>query len=179
MKIKEILGSILFVIYAVVAIIVTVLILSFNEYNCSEIGNYTVYIVKDDTIPEYEIGDLILIKHASNKNIAVGDNVFAYKVITSEEFRLVHDKVVNKSQVSRYTTYTLEKEGNFDSSYVIGSDSGTKVIHGVGAILAVLESRWGYLFLVVIVSLILFLQELFELVMEIKDNKNEKVEENR
>ena len=42
---KRVLGSILFVIYSIIAITVTVLLLSYNDYNCSEIGGYTVYIV--------------------------------------------------------------------------------------------------------------------------------------
>ena len=47
---KRTIGTILFVIYAIIAILVTVLLLSFNEYNCSEIGGYTVYIVDDDSL---------------------------------------------------------------------------------------------------------------------------------
>lgn len=35
---KKVLGSIVFVIYAIIAITVTLLLLTYNEYNCSEIG---------------------------------------------------------------------------------------------------------------------------------------------
>ena len=47
---KRTIGAILFVIYAIIAITVKVLLLSFNEYNCSEIGGYTVFIVGDDSL---------------------------------------------------------------------------------------------------------------------------------
>lgn len=60
---KRTVGTILFVIYAIIAILVTVLLLSFNEYNCSQIGGYTVYIVNDDSLePEYKEGSILLVK---------------------------------------------------------------------------------------------------------------------
>ena len=60
---KRTIGAILFVIYSIIAITVTVLLLSFNDYRCSEIGGYTIYIVKDDSLePEYKQGSILLIK---------------------------------------------------------------------------------------------------------------------
>lgn len=40
---KKALGTILFVIYAIIAITVTVLLLSYNDYNNSQLGVYSVY----------------------------------------------------------------------------------------------------------------------------------------
>ena len=96
---KRAVGTILFVIYSIIAILVTVLLLSFNEYNCSEIGEYTVYIVKDDSLePEYKQGSILLIKSTSDKNVQIGDNLFIYKVINSQEYELVHRKLAKKIQ---------------------------------------------------------------------------------
>ena len=44
----------------------------------------------------------------------------------------------------------------------------TKVIKGWGTLLSILESKWGYLFCVVIVTLLIFLQQVFDLIIEIK-----------
>ena len=58
---KKVLGSILFVIYVTIVLTVTILLLSYNEYMCSEINGYTVYIVKDDMLePDYKKGDLLI-----------------------------------------------------------------------------------------------------------------------
>lgn len=172
---KRALGTILFIIYAFIAISVTVLLLSYNNYNCSVLGPYTFYIVKDDTLePDYNIGDLIVFKSVSDKNVKEGDSLFFYDVITSEEFVLKRDKVISKAQTARRVSYTLSDGTVYDSSYLIGKEADAKVIHGIGAILSILESRWGYLFFVVIVSLLLFLQELFELIAELRQNKNKK-----
>ena len=60
---KRAIGAILFVVYSIIAITVTVLLLSYNDYNISEVGGYTVYVVKDDALePEYDQGSILLIK---------------------------------------------------------------------------------------------------------------------
>ena len=173
---KRVLGTVFFVAYALMAILVTVLLLSFNNYNCSELGPYTFYIVKDDTMePNYQLGDLLIIKSATDRNIKEGDMLYFYDVIKKDEFIVNYQKLMFKTQSSKHITYTVEDGSSYDSSYLIGKEDGSMTIHGLGAVLAILESRWGYLFFVVIVSLLLFLQELFNLIMEIKHP--EKIEE--
>ena len=181
---KRAVGTILFVIYSIMAILVTVLLLSFNEYNCSEIGEYTVYIVKDDSLePEYKQGSILLIKSTSDKNVQIGDNLFIYKVINSQEYELVHRKLAKKIQQGNHIVYEVEMDENeannkiegktgsyedYASDYFIGKADDTIVINGWGVLLGILESKWGYLFCIVVVSLLLFLQEVFDLIVEIK-----------
>ncbi len=173
---KRVLGTVFFVAYALMAILVTVLLLSFNNYNCSELGPYTFYIVRDDTMePNYHLGDLLIIKSATDRNIKEGDMLYFYDVIKKDEYIVNYQKLMFKTQNTRHITYTVEDGSSYDSSYLIGKEDGSMTIHGLGAVLAILESRWGYLFFVVIVSLLLFLQELFNLIMEIKHP--EKLEE--
>jgi len=166
---KRTIGAILFVIYAIIAITVTVLLLSFNEYRCSEIGGYTVYIVGDDSLePEYEEGSILLIKETSDKHVKEGDEIFLYNVINSKEFEFVKETLAVKSQQGRHIVYSTEEGGNYDVDYFVGKTTDTTVIKGWGWVLSFLESKWGYLFCIVIVSLLLFLQEVFDLIIEIK-----------
>ena len=77
---KRVLGAILFVVYSIIAITVTILLLSYNDYNISEVGDYTVYIAKDDLLePEYEEGSILIIEKATDKNVQPGDEIFLYK----------------------------------------------------------------------------------------------------
>ena len=166
---KRVLGTILFVIYAIIAIAVTVLLLSYNDYNNSVIGDYTVYIVKDDSLePEYKQGSILLIKETNDRNVQVGDKIFMYKVLNSSEYEVVNTTLQGKTQQGSHTVYIVDNEERYASDYFIGKVDDTIVIEGWGYILNLLESRWGYLFCIVVVSLLLFLQEVFELVMEIK-----------
>lgn len=175
---KKVLGGILLVVYSIIAITVTVLLLSYNEYNCSEIGGYTVFIVNDDSLePDYKQGSILLIKHTSDKNVQIGDGMFIYKVLNSQEYELVNRTLEEKLQQGNHITYVVENKENYANDYFIGKTSDTIVIEGWGYVLGLLESKWGYLFCVVIVSLLLFLQEVFELAMEIKYGKAERMAE--
>lgn len=166
---KKVLGTILFVVYAIIAITVTVLLLSYNEYNNSQLGGYTVYIVKDDSLePQYKQGSILLIKSTTDKNVQVGDDLFLYRVLNSKEYEVVYKTLTEKAQQGRHVVYKIGEDESYASDYFIGKGSDTIVINGWGYVLGLLESRWGYLFCVVIVSLLLFLQEVFELVMEIR-----------
>ena len=166
---RKVLGTILFVVYAIIAITVTVLLLSYNEYNNSQLGGYTVYIVKDDSLePQYKQGSILLIKSTTDKNVQVGDDLFLYRVLNSQEYEVVYKTLTEKAQQGRHVVYKIGEDESYASDYFIGKGSDTIVINGWGYILGLLESRWGYLFCVVIVSLLLFLQEVFELVMEIR-----------
>lgn len=175
---KRALGTILFVIYAIIAILVTVLLLSFNEYNCSQIGGYTVYIVNDDSLePEYKEGSILLVKETSDKHVQVGDKIFLYKVINSQEYEFVSRTLEEKTQQGRHIVYEVEDGESYDSTYFIGKSEDTIVIKGWGTLLEFLESKWGYLFCIVVVSLLLFLQEVFDLVIEIKYGKTKATNE--
>lgn len=166
---KKVLGTILFVLYAIIAITVTVLLLSYNDYNNSVIGDYTVYIVNDDSLePEYKQGSILLIKGTNDRNVQVGDELFIYKVLNSAEYEVITTTLQAKTQQGTHTVYVVDNEESYASDYFIGKVDDTIVIEGWGYILSLLESRWGYLFCIVVVSLLLFLQEVFELVMEIK-----------
>lgn len=166
---KKVLGAILFIVYAIIAITVTILLLSYNDYNNSEIGGYTIYIVKDDSLePEYKQGSILLIKETNDKNVQVGEKIFMYKVLNSQEYEVINTTLQAKTQQGRHIVYVVDNEESYANDYFIGKVSDTIVIEGWGYILNLLESKWGYLFCIVVVSLLLFLQEVFELVMEIK-----------
>ena len=166
---KRKLGAVLFVIYSIIAIAVTVLLLSFNEYNCSEIGDYTFYIVNSDAFePQYKEGSILIIKNTNDKHVNVGDEMFLYKVINSQEFEVVNARLLQKIQQGRHIVYSLDNGESYATDYFIGKADDTIVIEGWGTLLAILESKWGYLFCIVIVSLLLFLQEVFDLIIELK-----------
>ena len=54
---------------------------------------------------------------------------------------------------------------------MIGTSKNAKVISKVGTVLSVLESKWGFLFLIVFPSLIAFLHEIYEFILELTNKK--------
>ena len=175
-KLGQILRNVLIVLYALIAICVTVLLLSYNEYRCSEIGGYTFILVTDEELePDYNKGDLVLVKETKAKNIEAGDNIFLYRNITSSEYEIKYAKVLLKDDELGEGSIKFILEGNtlINEKDVIGSTEDIKVIPHLGTILSILESRYGYLFLIVVVSFIAFLYEIYELIMEIKYGERE------
>ena len=55
---------------------------------------------------------------------------------------------------------------------------GTDSIPVVGTVLSVLESKWGFLFLIVLPALLAFFYQITVVVSDIKNSKEDKVSEN-
>lgn len=166
---RKTIGTFFIVIYAIIAMAVTILLLSYNEYLCSEIGGYTFYIVPDENLePNYEKGDLLIIKQVKSNKVEIGDRIFLYRNISKSEFEVYNGEVTDKIEYANHFIYTLDNQYQFDSTYLIGVEDGSMAFHNLGTILAILESRWGYLFCIVIVTLLIFLEECYELFIEIK-----------
>ena len=171
---KKIIIHVLFAIYVVIAVFVTVCLLSYNEFKITEFGDSSLIIIDSNEVePDFQKGDLVI----ANKNdkINVGDNVFFYNTY-QKEVEVAIGKVTNLEKItSSETTYTIsgEEEIVLSSEYIIGTAEDATKIPNVGTILGILESKWGFLFLIVFPSLIAFLYEIGVVVSEIKDAKKE------
>lgn len=180
-KVGKFIANTLIVIYAIIAISVTILLLSYNDYQVSVIGDYTFILVTDEELEDngYPEGSLVLVKETKAKNINKGDYVFLYRNISSTQFEIKHAQVLEKDATrGEYATqYILDGNAIVDHKDIIGSTKDIKVIPHLGTILSILQSRYGYLFLIVVVSFIAFLYEIYELIMEIKYGEREEDEE--
>ena len=179
-KIGKFLANTLIVIYAIIAITVTVLLLSYNDYHHSVLGGYTFILMTDDELePNFAEGSLVLVKETKAKNINPGDEIFLYRKITTTQFDIKYAKVLMKdaSKGEYDAQYVLEGNTIIDHKAVIGSTEDMVVLPHLGTILSILESRYGYLFLIVVVSFIAFLYEIYELIMEIKYGEREEEED--
>ena len=168
-KILKILFGIFVTLYLVVAVFLTVCLLSFNDYKISVIGNKSLVILDDNTLePEYKKGSLLVIEKNKNDDIKVNDEIFFYNTYKSQV-------VVNKSRVDKTqkitdneTTFTVNKKYEISSEYVIGKTDTTKVIENVGSVLGFLESKWGFLIVIVFPLSLLFVYEIYAIIKEIR-----------
>lgn len=162
------LGSILIIIYVIIAIFVTLCLLTFNEYKVSQFGDKTLVIIdKDEESLKYKKGDLVIVGLSGYENSEAGDTVFFYK-----------DNGIKIAEIQTKNDYgeagiTFTIDGNYQvvSDEVIGTSNNEIVIGTVGGILQLLESKWGFLFLIVFPSLLAFLREVRELISEITNKE--------
>ena len=78
----RILKDALIILYVIIAIISTILLLSFNKYKVSVFGDYSIVIVDSNELePNFSKGDMAIVK--SSDTYRVGENVFFYNIVES------------------------------------------------------------------------------------------------
>ena len=76
---KKILLNLIIIIYVVIAILVTICLLTFNQYRISEFGNKSLIIINEnDELYNYTKGDLLIVTKENLKDAKEGDLVFFY-----------------------------------------------------------------------------------------------------
>ncbi len=165
--------NVLFVIYVIIAIFVTVCLLSYNQFKVSEFGNYSFVIISDNTVePDFKKGDLVIVNKKSK--VLTDKKAFFYDTYEKNiEIKLGTIEAAEKVN-EHETTYTLEGDHKISGQYVLGPAESASVVPFVGNILGVLESKWGFLFLIVLPSLLAFIYQISVVVDEIKKSKDEK-----
>lgn len=161
---KRALGNLVVIVYVIIAIAVTLCLLNYNEYSVTEFGNDTLILITDDSLePDYLEGDLVVAKKENLDKIEVGDKIFFYN---DKDIKLGEVKQVNKyEEVS--STFILDGNHQVIEDDVIGSQENAKTYSKVGKVLSILESKWGFLFLIIFPSVLAFLHEIFQVVVEL------------
>ena len=161
---KRTLGNLVVIIYVIVAITVTLCLLNYNEYNVTVFGNNSLILITDDSLsPDYVEGDLIIDKKEKLDEIKEGDKIFFYN---ENDIKLGEVKQINKYE-GISSTFILDGNHQIVEDEVIGSEESVKVYHNLGKILSILESKWGFLFLIIFPSVLAFLHEIFQVVVEL------------
>lgn len=181
---KKIIYNTLIILYALIAIIVTICLLSFNQYKVSEFDSTTVLIINTNNLKEkgFNKGDLVLVDTTQKQE--PGEDIFFHATSelgkTTIDIQTLKDKQV--SAVTGETTYVLENK-EIPSDLAIGPMKNSTRIGKLGTILSILESKWGFLILIVFPSLLAFLYELWEFIANVRaakdedDDEEEEVEE--
>ncbi len=71
---KRIIGNVVFAIYAIIAVLVTICLLSYNDYKVSEFGNSTLIIIDSNEVePYFKKGDIAILN--KKDKIETGDKI--------------------------------------------------------------------------------------------------------
>jgi len=173
-KIGKFLLEILIGCWFVVAIFVTVCLLSYNSFNVTTLGKNSLIIIDSDEMePNYLEGDLVVVKRNSDSKINIGDEVFYYNAAKNSNVLVLYNSVQEKEAITKTeTTYTIDGE-KVSGQYVIGKADSAKVYHKLGTILSVLTSQWGFMFLIIFPTLFAIIYEIMMIVALAKNKTNE------
>ena len=166
-KVLKVLLWIIGICYFTVIIAVTACLLCYNQYKVTEMFDRS-FIMIDDNSDMYQDGDLVLFKKNELNEINKNYVIFFYEV-TNGVPSIKYGTVTEILPVSTdERTFTINNNHDISSDSLIGKTETAKVYPKLGKILTVLESRFGFLLLVILPTLILFLYELYLVIVEIK-----------
>lgn len=163
--IKKVFLTILGVMFFGFALFMTILLLYRNDKGVTQFDDKTWIIINDEISSEdYEKGDLVIVDAKKLEEIKIGDEIFAYSVDSNNQAHVnlgIVGEIYKDEMAISYengSTYSIE--------YVIG---GTEKVHeGVGTFLSIVQSQWGFLFLVLVPGFLIFIYEIYALIVEIK-----------
>ena len=156
---KNSFSKFLFSIYMIVAFFVTITLFSYNEFRVTEFGSYSFVLITDNGLaPEFNKGDLVIVDKDSP--ILTGRKAFFYD--TEDEKIEIKLGVIEEAERITDTeiTYTLEGERKISGEYVLGPANTAEIIPKVGTVLSVLQSKLGFLFLIVLPALLAFVNQI-------------------
>lgn len=163
--IKNVILTILGIIFFTFALAMTILLLNYNDYGVTQFGDTTLVIIGEEISSEdYNKGDLVLVKKTDLKNIAVGDSVFAYFVDKKGSATVQLGVVGEVYEEDDAISY--ENGQTYAMDFVVGKKD--KVYKNVGKYLSVIESKWGFLFIILVPCFFIFIYEIYALIVEIK-----------
>ena len=157
---KKKINHIIIIIYTVVAVITTVCLLAYNDYNTTEFNNNTLIIGKDDKTETYNKGDFVIVNNKSTYKEKM--KVFYY-VSRGKKYYIQTGTINSINKDSVVVNGTV-----IDKKFLIGTSSNNIVIPFLGSILSVLESKWGYLIIIIFPVLVAFLYELYSILKELR-----------
>ena len=114
--------------------------------------------------PLYKKGDLVLVESMKVEKIQVGDEIFAYR-IDSKGIPMIQIGKVGEVYV-KDNAIAFENGETYSMEFVAGI--GIKSYEGLGTALSIIESQWGFLFIVLVPCFLIFIYELYSLIIEIK-----------
>lgn len=168
-SILKVLGIVFLVLYLGIEILVTVCLLNFNDQRVTVIGDTSWVIADSDFSDEYKKGDLILVSKGTGEEVNEGDSIFFYN--PSENYVINYAEVVRVNEFNGYYTYVVGNDYNVYFEYFVGKDA--TVFRGVGTILSVLQSKWGFLLLIILPTMVAIIFEIYAIIIEIIELKKE------
>ncbi len=168
--------SFLEVVIIIYVILVTAFILCRNKYGYTQFGDYTFVNVdtrSERTINNSKKGDLLIVKNSND--IAEGDLIYYYAVF--DESYIIKTNVVVKEEKDDFNSlYTLDDSDGISISNAKVLGKYATNYSKLGGILDVLESRIGFLFLVLLPIIVVFIYQIYEFIVIIRYEKVEEKE---
>ena len=168
--IKNIFVSILLLVFFAFTITMTILLLNFNKFGVTQFDDVSLLIIKKNFSSEtYAKDSLVFVESKRVVDYKVGEEVFVYHLDGTGGVNIqlgVVGQIYEKDDAVSFTNGET-----YSSQFIIGT--GYKIYPNIGKILSIIESKWGFLFIVLVPNFFLFVYQLYSLIIRIKYNKDD------
>ena len=168
-SILKVLLIVFLVLYLGIEIFVTVCLLNYNDQRVTELGNKSLIIVDEDFSKDYKKGDLLVVTKTDGSDVENGDYIFFYN--PSNNYIINYAEVSNIVQTNGYYTFVVGNEYNVYYEYFVGKKVSKYA--GVGSVLKVLESKYGFLTLIILPTMVGIVFEIYAIILEVIEIKKE------
>ena len=177
-KVGKIIGKTIWYLFEIVLILyviaATSLLLCTNEVGFTQFGNRTDVVVDEDTIDQlssYKENDVLLIKNEKFDDLNVGDKIYYYDTLNNQ-YIVREGTIMSKDGNNESALYFLEETGNAISDQrLIGVHE--KTYAGLGTAYTIIKSQVGFLLLVILPIFLLFIYQVYRIIILIKDSEEE------
>ena len=169
--VKKVILSLLLVVFFAFTITMTILLLNYNKFGVTQFEDTTLLIIKKNFASEtYPKDSLVFVESKNVVDYNVGEEVFVYHLDGSSGVNIqlgVVGQVFEKDDAIAFTN-----GGTYSSQFIIGT--GVKTYPTIGKYLSIIESKWGFLFIILVPNFFIFIYQLYSLIVRIKyDNDDE------
>jgi hypothetical protein len=172
-SILKILLGIVEIAVIIFAIFMVSVIFMRNDFGYTQYGKNTLIIVDDYNTTElqhFTSGDLVIVENKLYSEINVGDEVYYYDTL-NDTYIVKYGIVKTKTGDNRSALYTFEENEKvtISSDRILGV---YKTSHAnLGKVLGFLQSTVGFLIFVILPILVLFIYQIYNLVIILKYDK--------
>lgn len=185
-KVLKWVWGIIEVLIIIYAIAVTSLILCRNRFGYTQFDKTTLITVNEENLSNLgsvQKKDLLLVENTGANGIKEGDNIYYYATINNE-YVIKMGTVASVTSDDTNAVYNLNDEDktSISSTRVMGKYKASYA--SIGATLEFLQGRVGFLIFVLLPILLIFIYQIYDLVMSFKyaatdDDEKEEVKEKR
>lgn len=172
-NVLKVLLSILEILIIIFAIFMVSTIFLRNKFGYTQFGKNTWIIIDDMNITElshFKSGDLLIVKSVLFDDVKKGDELYYYDTV-NEEYIIRTGIVKEKTGDNRSALYIFEEnpKTSISSDRIVGIyDSSSS---NWGAVIGFLQSTAGFLIFVILPILVLFIYQVYNLVIILKYDK--------
>lgn len=172
-KVVKILISIIEVLIIVYVIAITVSLLNKNKYGYTVFGDKTLVTINENNTAEldsFKKGDLVIIDKVTFNDVEVGDTLYYYDV-ANQTYILKTGVVKEKNGDNASAIYVMDDSKTLSSEKIVGEYNDVKY-SSFGKVLDILESRFGFLLLVILPVFVLFIYQVYKMILLLKDGSD-------